>query len=409
MREPLTMPRLSDTMKTGRLHQWHKQPGDAVKKGDVLAEIESDKAVMDVESFHDGYLAGPLAEAETDVPVGAVIGYIVDSPAQVAQASTGQERAAPAPAPGPAGAGTAHPVEPPPASSPATNRPVPPQPAPVSEVPPPAVAPGLEATRGVKATPYARGLAGELGIDLSHITPASDGVIHASQVVAAAISGPQPDLEAGPPYTIESLSSMARAVADNMSATLSTPTFRVSARLPLTALKTLAHEQKQSLTLLLARACASTVKAHPRFNAAYTARGLAQRERVDVAIAVDIPDGLVTPVIRDAADRPLDELAEDWRILRDKVKRRRMVPEDYQGATFYLSNLGLFSQVTHFDAIVPLGAAAILALGAEQGDGAEFTLSCDHRVVFGAEAARFLETLSAFLTNPERLAGGDPP
>ncbi|VAW77452.1 Dihydrolipoamide acetyltransferase component of pyruvate dehydrogenase complex [hydrothermal vent metagenome] len=400
-------------MKTGRLHQWRKQPGDAVKKGDVLAEIESDKAVMDVESFHDGYLAGPLAEAETDVPVGAVIGYIVDTPAQVAQASTGQEGAAPTPAPGPAGAGTAHPVEPPPASSPSTNRSVPPQPAPApmapSEVLSPAVTPALEAAKGVKATPYARGLAGELGIDLSHIPPASDGVIHASQVVAAAISGPQPDLKAGPPYTIKSLSSMARAVADNMSATLSTPTFRVSARLPLTPLKTLAHEQKQSLTLLLARACASTVKAHPRFNAAYTARGLAQRERVDVAIAVDIPDGLVTSVIRDAADRPLDELAEDWRILRDKVKRRRMVPEDYQGATFYLSNLGLFRQVTHFDAIVPLGAAAILALGAEREDGAEFTLSCDHRVVFGAEAARFLETLSAFLNNPERLAGGDPP
>jgi len=198
---------------------------------------------------------------------------------------------------------------------------------------------------------------------------------------------------------------MARAVAENMSATLNTPTFRTSARLPLAAVRTLAHQKGHSTTLLLARACAHAVEAHPRFNAVYTPRGLARRERVDVGIAVDIPDGLVTPVIRDAAGRPLDELAEDWRILKDKVKRRRMVPEDYQGATFYLSNLGVFEVVTRFDAIVPLGAAAILALGAEHGGMAEFTLSCDHRMVFGADAARFLETLSSLLGDPGGLVG----
>jgi len=222
-------------------------------------------------------------------------------------------------------------------------------------------------------------------------------------VVAAALAGPQPDLGAGPPYEVKPLSTMAKAVADNMSATLGTPTFRVSAHLPLTALRTLAHQKGHSLTLLLARACANVIKTHPRFNALYTPRGLAQRERVDVGIAVDIPDGLVTPVIRDAAGRPLDELAEDWRILKDKVKRRRMAPEDYQGATFYLSNLGVFEHVTHFDAIVPVSAAAILALGAEREDTAEFTLSCDHRVVFGADAARFLETLFTFLNDPQGL------
>jgi len=402
MHEPVTMPQLSDTMQTGRLHHWVKQPGDAVKKGDVLAEMESDKAVMDVEAFHDGYLAGPLAQTDTDISVGAVIGYIVDTPEQATQAAPAPEPPRVAPTPSPVGAETVHRPAPPP-TSPATTMSAVPRAA--SETPPSSATQAAASVEGFKATPYARGLARELRIDLRYTSPAPDGVIHASQVIAVALRGPQPDLEAGPPYEIKPLSTMARAVADNMIAALRTPTFRISARLPLTALRTLANAEAQSLTLLLARACAKTVRAHPRFNAVYTAQGLAQRERVDVGIAVDIPDGLVTPVITDAADRPLRELAEDWRILRDRVKRRRMSPEHYQGATFYLSNLGDFEQVTHFDAIVPQGAAAILALGAEHGGNAEFTLSCDHRVVFGAEAARFLETLSSFLADPKPLIG----
>jgi len=226
-------------------------------------------------------------------------------------------------------------------------------------------------------------------------------VIHAPQVLAAALAGPIPNLDAGPVYRLEALTSMHKAVANNMIATLGTPTFRVSARLPLAPLKALAHAQQQSLTLLLARACALCVQKHPHFNAVYTTSALAVREQVDIGIAVDVPGGLLTPVLRDAARRPLDELAEDWRILRDKIKRNRLAPDDYQGATFYLSNLGVFEQVSHFDALVPPGAAAILSLGAEQDGKAEFTLSCDHRVIFGADAARFLASLSQLLDDPQ--------
>jgi len=194
---------------------------------------------------------------------------------------------------------------------------------------------------------------------------------------------------------------MHRAVGDNMTATLGTPTFRVSTRIPLDALQATSKESKISLTLLLARACALNVKQFPRFNACHTHSGLALRDRVDVGIAVDFEGGLLTPVLRDAAERPLEELAEDWRILRDKVRRRRVVPEDYQGATFYVSNLGTFSIVHSFEAIVPLGAAAILAIGADDGTATTFTMSCDHRVVFGADAARFLEALAGRLRNPD--------
>jgi pyruvate dehydrogenase E2 component (dihydrolipoamide acetyltransferase) len=151
-----------------------------------------------------------------------------------------------------------------------------------------------------------------------------------------------------------------------MIATLGAPTFRVRARLPLAPLKAAAHEQQQSLTLLLARFCALCVQTHSHFNAVYIPSVLAVPEQVDIGIAVDVPGGLLTPVLRDAARRPLDELTEDWRILCDKIKRNRLAPDDHQGATFYLSNLGVFEQVTHFDALVPPGAAAFLSLEAEQ-------------------------------------------
>jgi pyruvate dehydrogenase E2 component (dihydrolipoamide acetyltransferase) len=404
MREPVTLPTLSDTMKTGRLIQWLKQPGDPVKKGDLLAEVETDKAVMDVEAFHDGYLAGPLAQAESDLPVGTVIGYISDSPRQaqedragatekttVAMKEEGREKEH-----------KERSVSPPAEQNLTEAKPAELATHPVSV--PQAPAPTPLGRKGVKASPYARGLARELGIELHQVSAASDGVIHAPQVLSAALAGPFPNLDAGPAYRYKLFTSMHRAVANNMISTLGTPTFRVSARLPLAPLKALANAQQQSLTLLLARACALCVQKHPHFNAVYTPFALAVRKQVNVGIAVDVPGGLLTPVLRDAARRPLDELTEDWRILRDKISRNRLGPDDYQGATFYLSNLGVFEQVTHFDAIVPLGAAAILALGAEQDGKAEFTLSCDHRVVFGADAAHFLETLSGFLSNPASIA-----
>jgi len=196
---------------------------------------------------------------------------------------------------------------------------------------------------------------------------------------------------------------MRRSIAEHMSAAAHIPTFRVSARLPVGKLQTLAHERTLSFTLLMARALAQTVERHPQFNDAYTPLGLAQRKRIDVGIAVDIPGGLVTPVLRDAAKRSLDDLRQDWQRLKQQGRQQRLRPEDYQGATIYLSNLGMFPHVRRFDAIVPLGACAILALGAADQGLVEATLSADHRVVYGADAARFLESLAERLDHPENL------
>jgi pyruvate dehydrogenase E2 component (dihydrolipoamide acetyltransferase) len=402
--EPITMPDLSDTMETGHLSSWQKSPGDKIKTGDVLAEIESDKAVMDVEAFSDGYLAGPLTPAGSDIPVGAVIGYIVDS-ADATNTNVIEPKTY-------AKLNSTEPKDPVVSTPQATARKIdksidPPitetKPAPqkiTREKPPASTHAVDERQPRPKISPYARGLATELGIDPVTIKPGTDGIIRSPQVIKTVLQGPLPELDAGPPWHYKLLTPMHRAIAENMSATVSTPTFRITADLSLKPLHEIAKQQHYSLSLLLARALALSVKAHPQFNAIYTPNGLAIREQVDVGIAVDIPGGLVTPVINDAAKRSLTEIAEDWRILKNKAKNQRLTPADYQGATVYLSNLGMFGSVKSFEAIVPLGSAAILAVGAAQNDFPRFTLSCDHRVVLGADAARLIETFAGLLASP---------
>ena len=378
MNQPITMPALSDTMNNGRLVKWVKKIGDPIKKGESVADIETDKAVMEVETFHDGYLAGPLAAEGSEMAVGATIGYISDRP----------DVAAPAPTAAPASASTTAPIA-------------------IAQAPAPAparfTAPTSEPTaERVRASPYARSMARQLGVDLGKIV-SEGGAVHADAILDAARRSASTGLAAGPPYRLEPMSSVRKTVTRNMIAGLSTPTFRVTARLALAPLREVSKQAQISLTLLLARACALAIKAHPLFNAVYTGEGLALRERVDVAIAVDTPEGLIAPVIRDVAARSLPELAADWRAVHAKALSRRLSLGHYEGATFYLSNLGMFPVVDSFDAVLPLGAAAILCIAAPDGERSSFTLGCDHRVLAGADAARFLQTLAEFLADPHRL------
>ena len=372
------MPALSDTMNVGRLVKWVKKPGDPVKKGEAIAEVETDKAIMDVEAFHDGYLAGPVAAVGAELPLGATLGYITDLP----EAATNAE--------------SPRPVSTVQALAPGNTAPV----APPSRSQPMAVE---AASTPLRASPYARALARSAGVDLAKLANGQPGPIDAAALLNAVHREQSADLEDGPPFRIERASSLREAVARNMTASAAIPTFRLTARLPLEALRRIAHDRHLSLSLLLARACALTIETHPLFNAVYMPAGLAQRERVDIGIAVDIPEGLVTPVLRDAARRPLSELAQDWSALRDRLATRRLKPQDYRGATFYISDLGTFGVVQSFDSIVPSGASAILSIAAACNDEAMFTLSCDHRVIFGADGARFLTTLNDWLTNPEGI------
>ena len=395
--QTIKMPSLSDTMETGHLVRWLKKPGDKISKGDILAEIESDKSVIDMEAFDEGYLVAPLAKEDTDIAVGEVMAHISQTAEPKAQTpaapatTTEKPPTSSAPAVSAATSSSAStPAEPP--TSQAHGE------APHSEKPTSA-----HQHTHFKISPYARGLARELGIDPALLTPDASGIIKSPQVIAAAMQGPQPDLNAGPAWRYRLFTPMHRAIASNMSATINTPVFHISTQLPTDALQVFAREQKLSFTLLLARALALSVQKHPDLNATYTPLGLAVRKQVDVGIAVDRPGGLLTPVIRDAASRPMDELAADWQQLKQKVTSARLQPQDYQGATIYLSNLGMFEGISRFNAIVPTGACAILAVAASQDGIAELTLSVDHRVVYGAEAARFLQTLKTFLATVEKL------
>jgi len=372
MSHAITMPALSDTMSNGRLVKWRKKPGDAIKKGEVIAEVETDKAVMDVEAFEDGFLSGPLVAEGTEAPVGEAIGYIANNRSEVASMPGAAAVSVP---PKAADGGAPAPIQAPRQTDDVNAA------QPISPVLAAAMTTVRRSARSASAASSAKPMPA---------TPSQ----------AAAPSSP---LEAGPPYKIERTSSLREAVARNMIAGASTPTFRVSAQLPIDPLAKLAKERQQSLTLSLARACALAIVEHPLVNAAYTPQGLARRERVDIGIAVDNGDGLITPVLRDMAQRSLSELAKDWTSLRDRVKSRRLVPADYSGATFYLSDLGVFSIVESFDSIIPPGAAAILSVAASRPQGAYSTLACDHRVVFGADAARFLETLRQKLNDPGKL------
>jgi pyruvate dehydrogenase E2 component (dihydrolipoamide acetyltransferase) len=407
MKRPVTMPALSDTMNNGRLTRWLKQPGDAVKAGDAIAEVETDKAVMEVEAFHDGYLAGPLAEANAEFPVGQTIGYIADAADEATAAeSVRLVPASPPAAPAPAAVAPA---------SADIQRPSSPHETPLAI----AGGPGneLSARARARARHYAAAPGGEADLQTAADPvrempePAHDAPQPATQTRAAnkpvteihAVGALDALLADGPPYRIERAPSMREAVAHNIAASAATPTFRVTARLALDAVRALATKQDISLTVLLARACATAITAHPLFNAAFTPQGLAHRTRIDIGIAVDGPDSLFTPVLRDVAGRSAAELAGDWRVLLGKVKSRRLSLVDYRGATFYLSNLGMFDVVQSFDSVIPAGASAILSVATNRADGALFTLSCDHRVVFGADAARFLQSLEGALSSPEKL------
>lgn len=385
MKHPIAMPALSDTMSNGRLVKWLKAVGDPVKHGEVIAEIETDKAIMDVEAFRDGFLSGPLAPVDAELPVGQAIGYTADTRIEATDGASDAPARAPVPAATPAPA-AAVPVESA-ASVPTAMgvRPVPP-------------------AGGARASPYARRLAEQLGVDLSQ-SGSTSVPLHAADVVAAVRRPVGPDLEAGPPYQLERNTSFREATARAMIATLGTPTFRVTAALPLGPLIARAKTGGRSFSVLLARACALTIAEHPLFNAVYTPEGLARRERIDIGIAVDSPDGLITPVLRDVAGRSPPALFGDWQVLLEKARTRRLTPAEYSGATFYVSDLGVFPSVRSFESIIPQGAAALLSVAAVQGENALCTLNCDHRVVFGGDAARFLQTLEHHISELSASGG----
>ena len=441
------MPALSSTMTEGKIVEWLKQPGDKVERGESVLVVESDKADMDVESFNEGYLAAVLMPAGGTAPVGETIGLIVETEAEIADAAA-KAPAAPAVAPVPAAApAPAAPVTP--ATAPATA--TAPAPAPAIAVVAPVVAPASTASGRVVASPRAKKLASQLGVDLGALRGSGPhGRIQAEDVMAAtgqpitvprvaegsgpasapaasngaAAPAPAPAGDAfGRPGESVGFNTLQNAVNRNMVASLAVPCFRVGYTITTTKLDAFYKQVKPkgvTMTALLAKAVGVVLARHPQVNAATSVDGTAMAfpASVNVAVAVAMEDGgLITPVLANADKTDIYAMARNWADLVARARSKQLQPEEYSTGTFTLSNLGMFG-VDRFDAILPPGTGAILAVAASRpavvagNDGSirvanqmQVNLTCDHRTIYGAQAAAFLKDLAQLIeTNPESLA-----
>ena len=444
------MPALSSTMTEGKIVEWLKNPGDKVGRGESVLVVESDKADMDVESFNEGYLAAVLMPAGSTAPVGETIGLIVETEAEIAEAQ----------AKAPSGGGSAPAATAPAASAPAATVPAPTAPAPTAPAPtapaaaqPAPVAPpapvAVPASNGrLIASPRAKKLASQMGVDLAGIRGSGpNGRIQAEDVeraagrpisvplvgegTAAAVSAgaastaKPPSSPAGNsfgrPGDTVAFNTLQGAVNRNMEASLAVPCFRVGYTITTDQLDAFYKQVKPkgvTMTALLAKAVAVTLARHPQVNAATTAAGMTYPADVNVAVAVAMEDGgLITPVLRQADRTDLYELSRQWGDLVKRSRSKQLQPEEYSTGTFTLSNLGMFG-VDRFDAILPPGTGAILAVAASRPavvagkDGSiavkrqmQVNLTADHRVIYGADGAAFLKDLAELIeTRPESLA-----
>ncbi len=396
----IKMPQLSDTMTEGVVVSWEKELGDKVERGDVVATVETDKAIMDVEVFREGYLSGPRAPVDSVVPVGEPMAYLVEKPEQVIR-EEGQAAAAPARAPAEKEAAK-------PADSESVAAPV--------ATPPPAAGAAAPAPRPQqgKASPYARKLAGELGVNLEAVEGSGpEGAITAADVQRAQAAGAAagaaatvrlPEVEV--PGEGRPMNAMEKAVAASMTASLTMPTFHVTVHARPEALLRAAKKKGVSVTVAIAKACAEAIGKHPSINWCYQpVDKLVERSNVDIGMAVSAEGGgLVVPVLRHCESRSLEELNEVWGDLVNRARKRRLAPEEYANPTFMVSNMGMLG-VSWFDAIPIPGTAAILAIATAGKEGMPLTITADHRVVNGAEVALFLNTLKEKIEQPESWMG----
>jgi pyruvate dehydrogenase E2 component (dihydrolipoamide acetyltransferase) len=394
----VVMPALEMAQETGKLIAWRKKEGDRVSKGEPLLEIETDKAVVEVEAPSDGILAGIKALAGEDIPVGQTIAWIV-APGEVPPDS---EPVAPAARAG-VHAKTEH------------DHPV-------------AVTSAQVPTSTAKISPKARRLAKELGVDLATVRGSgSGGEILASDVEAASSVPGLP----GTPATekrsgsIEVPTSLGRIMAERTTQSWTTvPHFFVSRDLEATALNEYrdrivsdierTHGVRVTHTDLLIALVARVLMKHPRLNASWSAEGIHLHDHVNMGMAIAVNDGVVAGVIRNAHTASLAEIAIQRRDVAERARAGKLRPADIADATFTISNLGMH-QVNQFSAIITPPQAAILAVGAiadrvvaVEGKPAvrsmmTLTVSCDHRVADGARAALFLNDLAEAAREPKKF------
>jgi pyruvate dehydrogenase E2 component (dihydrolipoyllysine-residue acetyltransferase) len=448
----VVMPKLSEQMESGKLIKWLKKEGDRIQAGDILAEIETDKADVEMEAFGAGILRKILVQPGDRAPVGTTIAVIAEANEDIASViaeagggATAKPTAAPASAEKSAAAQTPQAVEKAPSPSAAPKQPAPAaaptpaaartpaaapsQPAPPAREPVAAVHAAAPAPSGerVKASPLAKKVAAQSGVDLRLIHGTGPGGRIVRKDVEAAMSAPAlaptyaPSLT-GPEYEDVALSSMRAAIAKRMPlAKAPVPHFYVTTEVAMDRawdlreeLNQLEGQPKISVNDLIVRACALTLLRHPGVNASLQGEAIRVWHRAHIGIAVALDEGLITPVLRDAHAKSLAQIAIEARDLAERARHRKLRAQELSGATFSISNLGMYD-VAEFSAIINPPEGAILAVGSVRvvpvvtdtglgvGRRMNVTISCDHRVMDGAMGARFLQDVKKLLEEPLRL------
>jgi len=383
------MPKLSDTMEEGVMVSWEKALGDKIERGDVIAQVETDKAIMDVEVFKEGYLSGPLADEDSVVVVGDAIAFLVAEPSQVLDSKKTASNKSIKPE-------TTSKIKSAPSGTHKAKTTIAAMPSGATPAPRP---------RNGKATPYARQLAGAHGIDLNSITgTGKDGVIIAADVLNSEVQKTSTKRIYQVPGEGRQMTAMEKAVAHNMEYSLSMPLFRVTINIDPSALKTASKAKGVSLTVAMAKAAAMAITEFPIINAVYQHEDrIVERDEIDIGIAVSTDGmGLVVPVLRDVANTSVADMGANWKDLVDRARIRRLKPEEYSNPTFTISNMGMLG-VSHFDAIPSPGTSAIFAIATTGPEGMPVTITADHRIVNGADAAQFLKVFKTHVENPQWL------
>jgi pyruvate dehydrogenase E2 component (dihydrolipoamide acetyltransferase) len=447
----VVMPKLSEAMESGKIIKWLKKEGDRIAAGDILAEVETDKADVEMEAFGAGVLRKILAQAGSTAPVGSLIGVIAEPDDDIAAVAAAAPAAAPAAAQPPVATPKPPENQPAMASRPAEVPPTPKsedhaereKPAPVTASSSSARAaasttvsahaePGTggappEGTGRVKASPLAKKIAAQSGVDLKLVQGSGPGgriirrdVEAASE--AAPATRPAAAVDGGVEFEDHPLSAMRATIARRMPQSKGpVPHFYVTSEVAMDRawelrdeLNALEGQPKISVNDLVVRACAVALLKHPGVNASFQGESIRVYHRAHIGIAVALEEGLITPVLRDCHAKPLAQIATESRDLAERARHRKLRTHEMSGATFSISNLGMFD-VADFSAIINPPEGAILAVGSvrrmpvveESGVGVgrrmNMTISCDHRVMDGAMGARFLQDVKRLLEEPLRL------
>jgi pyruvate dehydrogenase E2 component (dihydrolipoamide acetyltransferase) len=438
MATQVIMPKLSPTMEEGQLSRWLKKEGDQVSMGEPLAEIDTDKATMEMQALGTGVLRKILIQEGESAPLGQIIAIIGEPDEDISALTNQAASAKSAESPQPAQAGEPKEPEQP---APAATKPKATEPSGGNgQQPAPQAAPMAPGGRLI-VSPLAARMAAEAGVDLRSVTGSGPGGRIIKRDVEGLISGagtpstqaaPQRQLRAVEPgvkaqavpgqpstYHDEPISEMRRTIAKRLVTSLGPiPHFFLTVEIEMdraaemrAGIKELEPDLKISINDIIIKVAAAALVQHPQVNASFQDKVVRYYDHADIGVAVAIEDGLITPIIRAADQKSLSDIAAEVRDLAERARNRKLRPEEYMGASFSISNLGMFG-IDEFTAVINPPEGAILAVGAMTPKAVvrdnevvvrqmmHATMSCDHRVIDGATGAKFLQTFKKILENP---------